>query len=86
MIWTNIRTTLTFFVISTINMSFLFVKAMTNGGPDGASSVFLSYMYQEAYTNSSYGYGMAIGVVVFVFSFALAAVLNAVTKREEIEF
>ena len=86
LIWTNIRTTLTFFVISTINMSFLFVKAMTNGGPDGASSVFLSYMYQEAYTNSSYGYGMAIGVVVFVFSFALAAVLNAVTKREEIEF
>ncbi|WP_283684132.1 carbohydrate ABC transporter permease [Parablautia sp. Marseille-Q6255] len=86
LIWTNIRTTLTFFVISTINMSFLFVKAMTNGGPDGASSVFLSYMYQEAYTNSSYGYGMAIGVTVFLFSFALAAVLNAATKRDEIEF
>ena len=86
LIWTNIRTTLTFFVISTINMSFLMVKAMTNGGPDGASNVFLSYMYQEAYTNSSYGYGMAIGVSVFLFSFALAAVLNAVTKREEIEF
>ena len=76
LIWTNIRTTLTFFVISTINMSFLMVKAMTNGGPDGASNVFLSYMYQEAYTNSSYGYGMAIGVAVFLFSFALAAVLN----------
>lgn len=86
LIWTNIRTTLTFFVISTINMSFLMVKAMTNGGPDGASNVFLSYMYQEAYTNSSYGYGMAIGVAVFLFSFTLAAVLNAVTKREEIEF
>ena len=84
LIWTNIRTTLTFFVISTINMSFLMVKAMTNGGPDGASNVFLSYMYQEAYTNSSYGYGMAIGVAVFLFSFALAAILNAVTKREEI--
>ena len=86
LVWTNIRTTLTFFIISTINMSFLMVKAMTNGGPDGASSVFLSYMYQEAYTNSSYGYGMAIGVTVFIFSFALAGVLNAVTKREEIEF
>ena len=86
LIWTNIRTTLTFFIISNINMSFLFVKAMTNSGPDGASSVFLCYMYQEAYTNSSYGYGMAIGVMVFLFSFALAAILNAVTKREEIEF
>lgn len=86
LIWTNIRTTLTFFIISTINMSFLFVKAMTGGGPDGASSVFLSYMYQEAYTNSSYGYGMAIGAVVFLFSFALAGILNAVTKREEVTF
>lgn len=86
LIWTNIRTTLTFFIISNINMSFLFVKAMTNSGPDGSSSVFLSYMYQEAYTNSSYGYGMAIGVMVFLFSFALAAILNTVTKREDIEF
>lgn len=86
LIWTNIRTTLTFFIISTINMSFLFVTAMTSGGPDGATEVFLSYMYKEAYTNSSYGYGMAIGVVVFLFSFALAALLNLVTKRENLEY
>lgn len=86
LIWTNIRTTLTFFIISTINMSFLFVTAMTSGGPDGSTEVFLSYMYKEAYTNSSYGYGMAIGVIVFVFSFALAGILNAVTKREHLEY
>lgn len=85
LIWTNIRTTLTFFIISTINMSFLFVKTMTNGGPDSASNVFLSYMYQEAYTNSSYGYGMAIGAVVFIFSFALSAIINGVTKRDVVE-
>jgi len=86
LIWTNIRTTLTFFIISTINLSFLLVKILTNGGPDGATEVFLSYMYKQAYTNSSYGYGMAIGVVVFVFSFALAAIVNLVTKREPLEF
>ena len=86
LIWTNIRTTLTFFIISTINMAFLFVKAMTSGGPDGASEVILSYMYKQAYTNSSYGYGMAIGAVVFIFSFALSAIVNKVTKREPLEF
>lgn len=86
LIWTNIRTTLTFFIISTINLSFLFVKAMTGGKPDGASEVFLSYMYGQAYTNSSYGYGMAIGVVVFLFSFALAGLVNLATKREPLEF
>lgn len=43
-------------------------------------------MYSQAYTNSSYGYGMAIGVVVFIFSFALSAIVNAVTKREPLEY
>ena len=86
LIRTNIRTTLTFFIISNINISFLFVKAMTGGGPDGASEVFLSYMYKQAYTNSTYGYGMAVGVVVFSFSFALAAIVNRMTKREPLEF
>ncbi len=86
LIWTNIRTTLTFFIISNINISFLLVKAMTGGGPDGSSEVFLSYMYKQAYTNSTYGYGMAVGVVVFTFSFALSAIVNRVTKREPLEF
>ncbi|WP_230399340.1 carbohydrate ABC transporter permease [Novisyntrophococcus fermenticellae] len=86
LIWNNIRTTLTFFIISTINLSFLFVKALTGGKPDGASEVFLSYMYGQAYTNSSYGYGMAIGVIVFLFSFGLAGLINLATKREVLEF
>jgi len=86
LIWTNIRTTLTFFIISSINLSFLFVKVLTSGGPDGSTEVFLSYMYKQAYTNSSYGYGMAIGVVVFLFSFGLSAIINIVTKREPLEF
>lgn len=85
LIWTNVRTTLTFFIISSINISFLLVRAMTGGGPDGASEVFLSYMYEQAYTNSSYGYGMAIGVVIFVFSFALSALVNLATRREIVE-
>ena len=47
LIWTNIRTTLTFFIISTINMAFLFVSAMTGGGPNNASNVALLYMYNQ---------------------------------------
>lgn len=86
LVWDNIRTTLTFFIISTINLSFLFVKIMTGGGPNGATEVFLSYMYNQAYTNSSYGYGMAIGVMVFLFSFILSGIVNKVTERDVLEF
>jgi len=86
LIWNNLRTTLTFYIISTINLSFLLVKAMTGGGPDGSTEVFLSYMYSQAYGNSTYGYGMAIGVVVFLFSFALAGIISAITKRDVLEY
>jgi N-acetylglucosamine transport system permease protein len=82
LIWENIRTTLTFFIISNINISFLIVRTLTGGGPDSATHVFLSYMYDQAYTNSSYGYGMAIGVFAFIFSFGLSLIINSVTKRE----
>lgn len=86
LIWNNIRTTLTFYIISTINLSFLLVTAMTGGGPDGSTEVFLSYMYSQAYGNSTYGYGMAIGVIVFTFSFALAGIVSHITKRDVLEY
>lgn len=86
LIWSNIRTTLTFYIISTINLSFLFVQIMSNGGPNGKTEVFLNYMYKQAYGAGVYGYGMAIGVVVFLFSFVLAAIVNKITDREVLEF
>ena len=86
LIWNSIRTTLTFFIISTINLSLLLVQILTDGGPDGSTEVFLSYMFKQAYTNSSYGYGMAIGVVVFIFSFGLSGIVSHITKRDILEY
>ncbi len=87
MIWTNIRTTLTFFIISTINMAFLFVNAMvgSSGGAAGAAKVTLVYMY-DMKNEGLYGYSMAVGVVIFVISFALSALVNRVTRRESLEY
>ena len=81
LIWTNIRTTLTFFIISTINMAFLFVKAMV---AKGSSDVALSFMYNQK-DAGLYGYSMAAGVVIFLFSFLLSAVVNKVTARDVLE-
>ena len=86
LIWTNIRTTLTFFIIFTINMAFLFVSAMTGGGPNNASNVALLYMYNQKNLGGGYGYAMAIGVVIFLVSFGLSALVNKVTEREVLEY
>ena len=82
LIWTNIRTTLTFFIISTINMAFLFVKSMT---AKGMLDVGLSFMYNQK-DAGLYGYSMAAGVIIFLFSFLLSALVNWATKREPLEF
>ena len=81
LIWTNIRTTLTFFIISTINMAFLFVKAMV---AKGMADVGLSFMYAQK-DAGLYGYSMAAGAVIFLFSFLLSAMVNKVTKRDVLE-
>ena len=86
LIWTNIRTTLTFFIISTINMAFLFVSAMTGGGPNNASNVTLLYMYNQKNLGGGYGYAMAIGVMLFLVSFGLSALVNQFTKRQTLEY
>jgi N-acetylglucosamine transport system permease protein len=80
--WEIIRVTVTLFITGSINLSFLLVKAMTNGGPDNASDVLLNTMYYEAYGNSNYGYGMAIGAFMFVFTFGLSLVISRLTSSE----
>ncbi len=88
LIWTNIRTTLTFFVISTINMAFLFVNAMigSSGGTAAAAKVSLVYMYDQKNLGGGYGYAMAIGVIIFLVSFGLSALVNKVTERPTLEY
>ena len=81
LIWTNIRTTLTFFIISTINMAFLFVKAMV---AKGMLDVGLSFMYAQK-DEGLYGYSMAAGVIIFLFSFTLSAVVNQATRRDVLQ-
>lgn len=83
LVWNNIRTTLTFFVISTINLSFMFIQLTSNGNLGSESA--LNYMYNNAFAGK-YGYGMAIGACIFLVSFALAGILNKVTERDVLEF
>ena len=66
-------------------MAFLFVKAMTSGGPNGASEVVLSFMYGQK-DAGLYGYSMAAGVVIFLFSFALSALVSRVTERNDLQY
>ena len=83
LIWPTVRTTLVFFILSTMNMSYQFVTVMTNGEPGGASEVLLSYMNTQAFSNANFGYAMAVSVVVFLFSFILAIIGQILTAKKD---
>lgn len=67
----------------TINLSFVVVSVMTNGGPAGASSVLLQYMYTQAFGNSNFGYAMAIAIFTLALSFVLSFLSRLITNRSE---
>lgn len=67
----------------TINLSFMLSQVMTGGGPNGASSVLLQYMYTQGFVNGNFGYAMAITVFTLAISVALSMLSRKLTDASE---
>lgn len=67
----------------TINLSFVLSQVMTGGGPNGASSVLLQYMYTQGFVNGNFGYAMAITVFTLAISVALSMLSRKLTDSSE---
>ena len=67
----------------TINLSFVLSQVMTGGGPNGASSVLLQYMYTQGFVNGNFGYAMAIMVFTLAISVALSMLSRKLTDASE---
>jgi len=67
----------------TINLSFTLSNVMTAGGPNGASSVLLQYMYTQGMRNANYGYAMAIAMFTLFIAIILAVISRKVTGNKE---
>ena len=67
----------------TINLSFVLSQVMTGGGPNGASSVLLQYMYTQGFVNGNFGYAMAITVFTLAIYVALSMLSRKLTDASE---
>lgn len=67
----------------TINLSFVLSQVMTGGGPNGASSVLLQYMYTQGFVNGNFGYAMAITVFTLAISVALSMLSRKLADASE---
>jgi ABC-type sugar transport system permease subunit len=72
-----LRPTTLFVVVVSVILSFqvfALVYVMTSGGPAGATSVVVFYLYQQAFTYFRMGYASAVGYVLFGVIFVLTLV------------
>ncbi|KIL41336.1 ABC transporter permease [Gordoniibacillus kamchatkensis] len=86
LIWSVLRITVVFFLIGVFNFTFVFVRIMSDGGPDHASEVLMTYLYGQAFSNGNFGYAMAIGVFMLLITVVLTFLSEAFMKREAIQY
>lgn len=86
LIWEVVRTSLVFFIITSCGVGFQVVYILTEGGPDRASELLTTYMYQQAFKLYKYGYGAAISAAILVVTMVLALIILKYTEREVYEY
>jgi N-acetylglucosamine transport system permease protein len=84
MIWSIKRVAATYIVINVINV-FSLVRIMTDGGPDGATEVPLTHIYNRAIQGSAFGYGSALSIIVFAMTLLLSFGVMALFRHDPME-
>jgi raffinose/stachyose/melibiose transport system permease protein len=59
------------------------IYVMTGGGPNGASEVMASYMYNKAFKGFDFGYGSAIAFSLLILCLAATWVISMLTASKE---
>ncbi|SFS52599.1 carbohydrate ABC transporter permease [Paenibacillus sp. BC26] len=62
------------------------VQIMTNGGPFQSTEVMSTYALKVGFRSLELGYGSAIGVAMFILILAMTAILQRVSKSEEVQY
>jgi N-acetylglucosamine transport system permease protein len=86
LVWPQIKVSILYIVITTLNGSFILVQVMTGGGPNNATHVMGSYLYQQAFKQFNFGYGATIGVMILVLSLVTVLILQFLMRREKVEY
>ena len=86
LIWGTFRTALIHFVVNAFEKTFALVRVVTAGGPNHASEVMTTYLYDQAFKFGHYGYGSAIGVILFAVIALMSLLVMKLTKREAYEY
>jgi N-acetylglucosamine transport system permease protein len=81
MLWSIKRIAVIYIVINVMNV-FALVYIMTDGGPDSASEVMLTYLYRTGFRDSQFGQATVLAVANFIVAMALAGVVALLLRKD----
>ncbi len=84
LLWSVKKVAVVYLVVNVFNI-FALVQLMTRGGPDRASDVMLSYLYEKAFTQSQFGYATAMALGNFVIIMSLSVITLFLFRRDPTE-
>jgi len=85
LVWQHVKFAMLTILFTTLSGNYVFVLVMTNGGPDNASQVLGSYIYQLAFQQSNVGYAMAVAVLLLAITLVITGIANKLLNRETYE-
>jgi len=74
--------TFVFAISGTLNGSFVLASVMTGGGPNGASTVLLYYVYTQGWERGNFGYAMAIAAITLMMAIGLSVTGRLLSSRQ----
>lgn len=80
-----VRTSLMFMAFEAFDL-FAITRIMTGGGPNHATDVLSTYVYDQAFALGRFGYASALAVVMFLIMLAFSAVMLMVLRENKVEF
>jgi len=81
LLWSVKRIAVTYVVIWILNL-FSLVKLLTEGGPDRATELPLTYLYEQMMGNGKFGYASALAVVNIILAFAASGFVLWIFRRD----
>lgn len=84
LLWSTKRVAAVYVIVNVMNV-FALVFLMTNGGPDRHTEVMLTYLYEQAFTDSQFGYAAALAVANFIIAMLLSLGIMAWMRRDPTE-
>jgi multiple sugar transport system permease protein len=83
--WPGLRNVNIFLlIITTVGALKLFtqVNILTKGGPNGATTTIIQYLFREGYVSQKVGYASSVAVVFFIVVTAIALLQRRVLRNE----